>query len=114
MPRGATPLQVLARARVHDPLTSVRAAREANETGRAGTQAAWFLQAVREHPGLTASELARLSGGQYDRYAANRRLSDLERAGMVRAGNARPSELSGRAELTWFPLGGEPAQMELL
>lgn len=114
MARGTTPLQVVARARVHDPLTSARAAREATDSGRATSQAAWFLEAVRQHPGLTASELARASGGQYDRYQANRRLSDLERRGEVRAGDSRRCETTGRLELTWYPLGGEPAQLELL
>lgn len=114
MAKGSTPAQVVARARVHDPLTSLRAAREATETGRATSQAAWFLDAVRQHPGLTASELARASGGLYDRYQANRRLSDLERRGEVRAGDSRRCETTGRLELTWYPLGGEPAQLELL
>lgn len=114
MARGSTPLQVVARARVHDPLTSVRAAREMTDSGAATTQAGWFLEAVRRQPGLTASELAQSSGGQYDRYQANRRLSDLERRGEVRAGDSRRCETTGRLELTWYPLGGEPAQLELL
>lgn len=112
--RGDTPLQVIARARVRDPLSSVRAARDATESGRAGSQAAWFLDAVRSKPGLTASELARASGGRFDRYQANRRLADLDRQGLVRAGDSRRSDITGRLELTWFPLGGEPEQLELL
>lgn len=93
------PLQVLARARVHDPLSSVRGAREANESGLASTQGAWFLRAVTEHPGLTASELAAL--GPYDRYAANRRLADLHSKGLVEKGELRPSTATGRLEVTW-------------
>jgi len=112
--RGATPLQVVARARVHDPLSSVRAARDATESGRAGTQAGWFLEAVRKYPGQTASELAQLSGGQYDRYQANRRLADLERMEQVQKGASRVSDVTEHLEVTWYPYGAEPRQLDLL
>ena len=94
---------VRARYRALDPGTSRQAARELNESGAARTQAAWFLAAVRDHPGLTASELAHLSGGRLDRYAANRRLADLERAGLVQKGEPRRAP-SGRPEVTWWPV----------
>lgn len=106
--RGTTGLQVLARARVRDPLTSLRAARDANESGRAKGQAAWFLGEVVREPGRTASELAEGSGGQYDRYQANRRLADLERAGLVKKGDSRRSEATGRPEMTWEPADPGP------
>jgi len=94
---------VRARYRALDPGTSRQAARELNASGAARTQAAWFLCAVRDHPGLTASELAHLSGGRLDRYAANRRLADLERAGLVQKGEPRRAP-SGRPEVTWWPV----------
>jgi predicted ArsR family transcriptional regulator len=93
---------VRARYRALDPGTSKQAARELNESGAVQTQAAWFLRAVRDQPGLTASELADLSGGRLDRYAANRRLADLERAGLVQKGEPRRAP-SGRPEVTWWP-----------
>lgn len=107
--RGATGAQVLARARVHDPLTSLRSAREMNDSGLARGQAAWFLDEVTREPGRTASELAAGSGGRYDRYQANRRLADLERAGLVAKGDSRRSEATGRPEVTWEPARAGPA-----
>lgn len=103
--RGTTGLQVLARARVADPLPSVRAARDANDSGRANGQAAWFLDRVTREPGLTASELA--AAGPFDRYAANRRLADLERRGFIQKGESRASAETGRLECTWWKGEGE-------
>lgn len=114
MTRASTPLQVVARARERDPLSSVRAAREMTESGASTTQAGWFLEAVRRQPGLTASELAQASGGQYDRYQANRRLADLERQELVQKGASRPSEVTDHLEVTWHPYGAEPKQLDLL
>lgn len=110
--RGSTGLQVLARARVADPLTSVRAARDANDSGRANSQAAWFLDAVSRLPGRTASELAAASGGQYDRYQANRRLADLERGRLIQKGESRHSAETGRPEVTWLPSAPAPETTE--
>lgn len=93
---------VRARYRALDPGTSKAAARRMDASGATRTQAGWFLEAVRARPGLTASELAGLSGGRFDRYAANRRLADLERAGLVAKGQSRPAP-SGRSEVTWWP-----------
>lgn len=101
---------VRARFRALDPDTSRAAARRADAAGAPATQAAWFLAAVRARPGLTASELAEASAGRYDRYAANRRLADLERLGLVQKGPARRAP-SGRPEVTWLPA---PAQGVLL
>lgn len=100
-----------------DPYSSHRAAFEVTASGLAVSQAEWFLHAVRQHPGRTASELAELSG-VYDRYQANRRLADLCREGLVEKGDARPG-LSGRLEVTWVavreaPAGSDGAQGVLL
>lgn len=104
---------VRARWRALDPGTSRAAARRADAAGLPATQAAWFLEAVRAHPGLTASELAALSGGRFDRYAANRRLADLERLGLVAKGPGRRAP-SGRLEVTWLAASPRPAQGALL
>lgn len=98
-----TGLGVVARARLHDPLSSVRAARSATESGLASSQAGWFLEAVTAVPGLTASELAGLSGGRFDRVQANRRLADLHHRGQVEKGASRISDVSGHLEVTWAP-----------
>lgn len=80
------PVEVLARARVADPLSSVRAAREMSASGAAGTQAGWFFDAVTRWPGRTASELA-----------------DLERKLLIRKTESRLSAVTGRLECTWSP-----------
>lgn len=97
-----TGLQVVARARVSDPLSSVRAARYSTTSGTATSQAGWFLEAVKDRPGLTASELAALSD-RFDRYQANRRLADLHRLGLVEKGESRTSDETGHLEVTWHP-----------
>lgn len=109
MSRGTTGAQVLARARVHDPLTSVRAARDMNDGGGANTQAGWFLDAVTRWPGRCASELAALSEGLYDRVQANRRLADLEKKALVTKGESRVSSQTDRMESTWVPAVAAPA-----
>lgn len=97
------PVEVLARARVADPLSSVRAAREMSASGAAGTQAGWFFDAVTRWPGRTASELAEASCGRFDRVQANRRLADLERKLLIRKTESRLSAVTGRLECTWSP-----------
>lgn len=94
---------VLARARVADPLSSVRAAREMNDSGSTATQAGWFLDAVTRWPGRTASELAEASGGRFDRVQANRRLADLDKKQLIRKSESRVSAVTGRLECTWSP-----------
>ena len=94
---------VLARARVADPLSSVRAAREMNDSGATATQAGWFLDAVTRWPGRTASELAEASDGRFDRVQANRRLADLDKKQLIRKSESRVSAVTGRLECTWSP-----------
>ena len=64
-----------------------------------------MLAGVRGHPGLTSDELAEAVGMQ--RHQPARRLPELERMGLVRKGEARPSRLSGRRGVTWFVVEGE-------
>lgn len=40
-------------------------------------------------------------GGRLDRYMLNRRLPELETAGLVDRGPARPSSITGRNAATW-------------
>lgn len=96
-------LAVIARARVADPLSSVRAAREMTCSGAAGTQAGWFLDAVTKNPGRTASELAEASGGKFDRVQANRRLADLDQKQLIEKGKSRISVVTNHLECTWVP-----------
>ena len=50
----------------HDPHTSKRAAREFVKSGKLGRQIGIIFQAVCDHPGLTAHELARYTGLTFD------------------------------------------------
>ena len=91
------------RARATDPETSHAAAEEVRASGAALAQRAAVLAAVRSAPGLTSDELADEIGA--DRHMPARRLIELERGGLVRRGSARPSRLTNRAGLTWWPTG---------
>lgn len=92
------------RARSTDPDTSHAAARENAESGAGDRQRLAVLAAVRSKPGMTSDELA--ASIHVDRHIPGRRLSELEHAGLVRRGEARKSELTGRDGLTWFPVEG--------
>jgi hypothetical protein len=57
------------------------------------------LAALIKHPGLTARELEK----QVDSRHINKRLSELERDGLVAAKDKRPCSVSHRNALTWWP-----------
>lgn len=88
-------------ARRDDPITSQRAAREIESSGKADIQRRKVLTAVQSFPGKTSAELAPLAG--LDRYACARRLPELERSGLVRRGEARICQAHGTAAMTWWP-----------
>jgi hypothetical protein len=85
-------------ARTDDPATSHEAARHAES--RLGLYQWGALQAVRSHPGMTATEMAHAQGWT-DPRVINRRLVELERLGKVRATGARPCSRTGRRAMTW-------------
>ena len=85
-------------ARATDPATSHEAARHAE--GRLGLYQWEALQSCRAHPGMTATEMARARGWD-DPRVINRRLGELERLGMVRAGEPRSCAVTGRRAMTW-------------
>ena len=70
------------RARTTDPLSSHKAADDADRSGLIGRQCAAVLELVRATPGMTSAELA--ARHRMDRYVIARRLPDLERRGLVR------------------------------
>lgn len=94
------PVMLAPVAHAGDPVTSVLAA-DAHE--RCGAREG-NLRAVREGvarwPGRTSRELAGLLG--MDRHEAARRLPDLEKAGLVRKGEARRCRDGGTMAVTWF------------
>lgn len=85
-------------ARTTDPQTSHEAAHHAE--GRLGVYQWEALTACRAHPGCTASEMAKARGWD-DPRVINRRLGELARAGMVRAGEPRTCAVTGRRAMTW-------------
>lgn len=85
-------------ARTTDPLTSHEAAAELTRSGRRGTQAEQVLAVVRRWSGLTAGEIGEISG--LGHVPAQRRLSDLERAGHIEKGE--PRSFNGRRQVTWW------------
>ena len=87
-------------ARATDPATSHEAAEHMNATGKRKKQRQIAFEMVRQHPRLTADELA-LYSGKLDRYQLNRRLPELETAGLVERCQARPSRFTGRNASTW-------------
>ena len=96
LPRVETPA-----ARRTDPATSHAAAAEVTRTGVRGHQQRQVAAAVREWPGRTAAELAKLAS--MDRYAVSRRLPECVTAGGVLRGEARRCEVNGRDAQTWWP-----------
>lgn len=95
-------LPLFALARKTDPATSHKAAQTMNETGATAIQAMRCLNAVQRWPDKTAAELAQLAGiPGMDRYAFNRRLSDLRDNGHVVKGARRACAVLGSECLTW-------------
>ena len=87
-------------ARNTDPQTSHRSATELTTSGKRDAQKARVLTAVKDHPGLTSSELARISG--LDRYLVARRLPDLRNDRLVYNGQARECSVTRKQALTWI------------
>lgn len=87
-------------ARAADPATSHAAAADVTASGVRSAQCARVLAGVRDYPGRTSRELAVLLG--MDRHAVARRTADLEHAGKVRKGEARPCTAGGKPAVTWW------------
>jgi hypothetical protein len=63
------------------------------------------LQALHEHPGLTANELEAVTGLVDGKL--RKRLNDLRKKGLAHKGVSRMSQVSGKLNATWFAGGGE-------
>ena len=95
-----------------DPETSREAIENLESSGIRATHAEMVLQAVREHPGRTGSEIAKALG--LELYQVRRRLSDLKAAGRVQHGEIRACEVNGTRMATWvLPGQGEVRQGNL-
>lgn len=92
-----------ARARNSDPETSHEAASRHNRSGKSKANCEIVLALVRAWPGMTSVEL---HGTQVDscleRHEVSRRLSDLERKGLVRKGPEKVCEVKRTKMVTWW------------
>lgn len=85
-----------------DTDTSREAAESMEAGGHAARQRDEVILAVRRYPGKTSAELAALTG--MDRFAAARRLPEVEREGRAVRGAARKCEQTQRSSITWWPV----------
>ena len=92
----------MAHARATDPTTSHLAACDVEDSGRASAQRKACLEEVLRNPGKTAAEIAVATG--QERHAPSRRLPELRQAGLVKNGQARTCNVTGRLSLTWLPV----------
>lgn len=88
-----------ARSRDADDDTSHEAAERMNRSGKAGRHCQMVLKAVAGHPHCTAGEIGELSG--LGHIEAQRRLSDLYRAGEVAKGPKRRCSVKNTTMVTW-------------
>lgn len=93
-------------ARAADPTSSHLAADTLTRSGRRETLREQAIDAVRTHPGCTASELAARTG--LHRYMLSRRLPEAVTAGAVRKGPSMVCTETGYPAVTWWPAGAIP------
>jgi len=94
-------------ARTKDKSTSHRGALWVQGAGRLGRQEKMVLEALANHPGTTARELARIMACA-DVNVPARRLSGLRERGIVRNGDKRVCSVSKMLAQTWY-VGTLPA-----
>jgi hypothetical protein len=87
-------------ARNTDPATSHEAAEHVIASGKRAAQQRMTAVAVESYPGLTSLELSRKA--KIDRYVLARRLSEVEKDGLIKRGVARTCTVSGRSAVTWW------------
>jgi len=83
-----------------DPPTSREAADKLVKSGRLHTQRQAVLEALRQCDGATHAELGAFMGLHW--LTPARRLPELERAGLVRKGEARTCAVKGSRCTTWW------------
>lgn len=89
-------------SRPSDPSTSHLAEAEITGDGSRARMMRKALELVRTHPGCTANELDQLAGSKDG--SIRKRLTDLEKAGLVRTGEVRKSRVTGKLNQTWYPV----------
>ena len=85
-----------------DLKTSELAGKAVTHSGKRITNMMIVIGAVREHPGHTSAELAKIMDDvRLDRYEFARRLSDAYREHKVKHGIARECRVTNRLCITW-------------
>jgi len=84
-----------------DAISSYRAGDRALRSGKLKGQMRAVLSALQQNPGLTSAELAMVM--DCDRYQPARRLSSLERRGLVRRGRLKMCQVCQTLCLSWWP-----------
>ncbi len=92
-------------ARSADPRSSHEAADAAVESGLVSGHERLIVAAERLFPGRTGDEIGHALG--LTNVQVLRRTRALERRGLIRRGDQRASQLTGRAAVTWHPVEGE-------
>jgi predicted HTH transcriptional regulator len=87
-------------ARKNDPGTSKRAAQRHTRSGERATQALRVLQVLKEHPGLTSRELAKVSGIAHE--VMHKRLPDLRRNGLARKEGTKKCTVTEHTAARWY------------
>lgn len=89
-------------SRATDPETSHQAELQFTESGERSKQQSEVYQMVRRNQGCTSKEIAQREG--VDRYMVAKRLPELEKAGYVFRGQARPCQAAGskRKAAPWY------------
>jgi hypothetical protein len=88
-----------------DAETSREAVEHLNESGRLAAQQQVVLEALRQCDGATHAELGAFMGVHW--LTPARRLPELERAGLVRKGEARICRVKGSRCTTWWIVDGD-------
>jgi len=93
-------------AKTRDPYSSYLAGDTMQRSGFAKTQRQRVLECLRLHGPATGAELGRLLAG--DRYAAHRRLAELERMCLAERVGFRLCKVTGRKCQVWKAIKPEP------
>lgn len=95
-----------------DPETSHEAARKLIDSCQLADAQRAALALVRQHPGRTCVDLAQVAcagderGIEFHRQRIGRRLSELERAGLIEHQGHATDPRTGRRAVRWWPVEG--------
>jgi DNA-binding MarR family transcriptional regulator len=92
-------------AKRSDPRSSDMAAEAIHKSGHIRTQRQRVLECLRKNDYSTGAELGRILAG--DRYAAHRRLAELERMGLVARAGFRKCRVTRRRCQVWRAVSKE-------